>query len=68
MNLSTLSSCVNLRASTIWGLIGGGGLGEVIYNNMQLGFYPRLSTLILLVYALILTSDWIGERLRLKVA
>lgn len=38
-----------------------------IYNNVQLGFYPRLSTLVLLVYALVLTSDWIGERLRLRV-
>jgi hypothetical protein len=59
---------MNLRASTILGLVGGGGLGQAIYNNVQLGFYPRLSTLILLVYALVLTSDWIGERLRLRVA
>jgi len=46
----------------------GWGLGKAIYNNVQLGFYPRLNTLILLVYALVLTSDWIGERLRLRVA
>ncbi len=59
---------MNLRASTILGLVGGGGLGQGIYNNVQLGFYPRLSTLILLTYALVLTSDWIGERLRLRVA
>jgi len=59
---------MNLRASTILGLVGGGGLGQSIYNNVQLGFYPRLSTLILLTYALVLTSDWIGERLRLRVA
>jgi phosphonate transport system permease protein len=58
----------NLRASTILGLVGGGGLGQVIYNNVQLGFYPRLTTLILLIYALVLVSDWIGERLRLHVA
>jgi phosphonate transport system permease protein len=59
---------MNLRASTILGLVGGGGLGQAIYNNVQLGFYPRLSTLILLIYALVLTSDWIGERLRIRVA
>jgi phosphonate transport system permease protein len=59
---------MNLRASTILGLVGGGGLGQAIYNNVQLGFYSRLSTLILLIYALVLTSDWIGERLRLSVA
>jgi phosphonate transport system permease protein len=59
---------MNLRASTILGLVGGGGLGQAIYNNVQLGFYPRLSTLILLIYGLVLASDWIGERLRLSVA
>lgn len=58
---------MNLRASTILGLVGGGGLGQAIYNNVQLGFYPRLSTLVVLIYALVLTSDWIGERLRLSV-
>ena len=42
-------------------------LGPAIYNNVQLG-YNRLTTLILLIYALILASDWIGERLRLRVA
>ncbi|MGO9518573.1 MAG: hypothetical protein ACLPND_16180 [Candidatus Korobacteraceae bacterium] len=50
---------MNLRASTIPGLVGGGGLGQAIYNNVQLGFYTRLSRLILLVYALVLASDWI---------
>jgi phosphonate transport system permease protein len=58
---------VNLRASTILGLVGGGGLGQAIYNNVQLGFYSRLSTLVLLIYGLVLTSDWIGERVRWRV-
>lgn len=55
-------------ASTMLGLVGGGGLGQAIYNNVQLGFYNRLTTLILLIYAMVLASDWIGERLRLSVA
>jgi phosphonate transport system permease protein len=59
---------MNLRASTVLGLVDGGGLGQAIHNNVQLVFYPRLSTLILMTYPLVLTSDWIGERLRLRVA
>ena len=58
----------NLRASTILGLVGGGGLGQAVYNNVQLGFYSRLSTLILLIYALVLASDWVSERVRVGVA
>jgi len=54
----------NLRVSTILGLVGGGGLGQAIYNNVQLGFYPRVTTLIAIVYALVITTDWIGDRMR----
>ncbi len=53
----------NLRVSTILGLVGGGGLGQAIYNNIQLGFYPRVGTLILIIYALVMASDWMGDRL-----
>jgi len=53
----------NLRVSAILGLVGGGGLGQSIYNNVQLGFYPRLATLLLLVYLLVMASDWIGGTL-----
>jgi phosphonate transport system permease protein len=53
----------NLRVSAILGLVGGGGLGQAIYNNVQLGFYSRLATLLLLVYVLVIASDWIGDNL-----
>ena len=54
----------NLRVSTILGLVGGGGLGQAIYNNIQLGFYQRVTVLIAVIYALVLTTNWIGDRLR----
>ena len=57
---------MNLRVSTILGLVGGGGLGQAIYNNVQLGFYPRLLTLITIIYLLVLIADWIGARIRVN--
>ncbi len=51
----------NLRVSAILGLVGGGGIGQAIYNNVQLGFYSRLATLLLVIYALVIASDWIGD-------
>jgi len=51
----------NLRVSAILGLVGGGGLGQAIYNNVQLGFYSRLGTLLLVIYALVMVSDRIGD-------
>jgi len=57
---------MNLRVSTVLGLVGGGGMGQAIYNNVQLGFYARLLTLIAVVYALVITTDWISDRLRFR--
>ncbi len=54
----------NLRVSTVLGLVGGGGLGQAIFNNIQLGFYQRIIVLIAIIYALVLTTNWIGDRLR----
>jgi phosphonate transport system permease protein len=51
----------NLRVSAILGLVGGGGLGQAIYNNVQLGFYSRLATLLLVIYLLVMASDWLGN-------
>ncbi|HKG23464.1 MAG TPA: ABC transporter permease subunit, partial [Blastocatellia bacterium] len=55
---------MNLRVSTVLGLVGGGGLGLAIYNNIQLGFYSRIATLIIVIYTLVIATDWIGNRLR----
>jgi len=57
---------MNLRVSTVLGLVGGGGLGQAVYNNVQLGFYTRLSTLIAVVYALVVATDWLSDRLRYR--
>jgi phosphonate transport system permease protein len=54
----------NLRVATVLGLVGGGGLGQSIYNNVQLGFYPRVATLIAIIYALVLVTNWLGNKLR----
>jgi len=57
---------MNLRVSTILGLVGGGGLGQAIYNNVQLGFYPRTVTIVALVYVLVIIMDWVGDKLRMR--
>ncbi|HEV2765646.1 MAG TPA: phosphonate ABC transporter, permease protein PhnE [Pyrinomonadaceae bacterium] len=57
---------MNLRVSTVLGLVGGGGLGQAIYNNVQLGFHTRLTTLVALVYLLVLACDRVSDALRFR--
>jgi phosphonate transport system permease protein len=54
----------NLRLATVVGLVGGGGLGLALYNDVQLGFYSRASTLVLIIYALVMVTDGLADRLR----
>jgi phosphonate transport system permease protein len=63
-NYTLLRWEANLRVSTILGLVGGGGLGQAIYNNIQLGFYQQVATMIVMVYGLVIASDWLGDRIR----
>jgi phosphonate transport system permease protein len=61
---------MNLRAATILGLVGGGGLGQALYNDVQLADYARVSTLIVITLVLVIGSDWLSHfsaRLELKV-
>jgi phosphonate transport system permease protein len=59
---------MNLRVSTVVGLAGGGGIGIELYNSMQLGFYPRVATLILVVFLLVAATGWIGDGIRRRLA
>jgi phosphonate transport system permease protein len=59
---------MNLRASTVVGLAGGGGVGIELYNNLQLGFYPRVATLVLIVCALVAATAAIGDAIRRRLA
>lgn len=52
---------MNLRAATILGLVGGGGLGQALYNNVQLSDFGKVSTLIAAVIVLVVVSDWMGQ-------
>jgi phosphonate transport system permease protein len=58
----------NLRASTVVGLAGGGGLGLALYNAVQLGFYDRASTLVIVVFLLVSVTDALAHRLRRRPA
>jgi phosphonate transport system permease protein len=52
---------MNLRVATILGLVGGGGLGQALYNDIQLADFAKVSTLIVAVIVLVIGSEWLGQ-------
>jgi phosphonate transport system permease protein len=54
----------NMRASTVVGLIGAGGIGGALYNAQQLMFYNQALAYILITWALIMLMDLLNAQLR----
>jgi phosphonate transport system permease protein len=54
----------NVRASTVLGLVGAGGIGQAIFNAQQLGFIGELSTYVLFTIALVLAIDAVASQVR----
>jgi len=52
----------NLRAATVVGMIGAGGIGEALYNAQQLFFYDQMMAYVLITWALVMLSDAVSKR------
>jgi phosphonate transport system permease protein len=57
----------NVRASTVLGVVGAGGIGQELKNSMDLLLFPRLLTIILLILITVTIIDHTSEWLRRKL-
>jgi len=57
----------NVRAATILGIVGAGGVGFDLSNAVKLQQYNRLGPLILSFYIIVTTLDRVSDRLRRRV-
>jgi phosphonate transport system permease protein len=57
----------NLRAATVVGMIGAGGIGQALYNAQQLFFYNQMMAYVLVTWAIVMLfdalNDWTRHRL-----
>jgi len=58
---------VSIRAATILGLVGAGGLGFSLIKTMKLFKYHETATCILVIFAIVLISDWVCARVRARI-
>jgi phosphonate transport system permease protein len=58
---------VSIRAATILGLVGAGGLGFSLIKTMKLFKYHETATCILVIFVLVLLSDWLCARVRARI-
>jgi phosphonate ABC transporter permease subunit PhnE len=55
---------INVRMSTIIGFVGGGGIGYVLQQNVNLLLYRRASVMIIAIALVVSLLDYVSARLR----
>ncbi|MRH44238.1 phosphonate ABC transporter, permease protein PhnE [Aquibacillus halophilus] len=55
---------INIRASVVLGLVGAGGIGQLINKEINFLNYPAVSTIVLIIFAVVVVIDWISGKLR----
>ena len=58
---------VSIRAATILGLVGAGGLGFSLIKTMKLFKYNETAACILVIFLLVFVSDWICAKVRARI-
>lgn len=58
----------NVRASTVLGLVGAGGLGQELKNSIDLLDFPRVLTILVLILLLVVAIDRLSAALRRRLA
>lgn len=57
----------NIRASTVMGVVGAGGIGFELIMSMKLFDYQKTAALVVLIFCTVSLVDWISTYLRKKV-
>jgi phosphonate transport system permease protein len=57
----------NVRASTVLGVVGAGGIGQELKNSMDLLDFPRLLTIILIILVMVTAIDQLSAWLRRRL-
>jgi phosphonate transport system permease protein len=57
----------NIRASTVLGVVGAGGIGQELKNSMDLLDFPRLLTVLLIILGMVTAVDQLSGWLRWKL-
>jgi phosphonate transport system permease protein len=58
----------NIRASTVLGVVGAGGIGQELKNAVDLLAFPRLATILIVILIMVTLVDQLSGRLRKALA
>jgi len=54
----------NVRSATVLGIIGAGGIGQVLFESIRAFYYPQSSAILIIVVVTVTVMDLISQQLR----
>ena len=57
-----------MRASTVLGYVGAGGIGVILNSSLALLRYDRVSVIILMILLMVIIVDGLSEAIRRRLA
>jgi phosphonate transport system permease protein len=58
---------VNLRAATVLGMVGAGGIGFELVSSLKLFQYQDTAVCVLVILAMVMSADYLSSRLRARI-
>jgi phosphonate transport system permease protein len=58
---------INIRESTVLGLVGAGGLGLALEGSLNTLAWPQVSLILLLILGTVVISEWVTARVRKSI-
>lgn len=58
---------INIRESTVLGLVGAGGLGLALEASLNVLAWPQVTVILLMILATVLISEWVTARVRAAI-
>jgi phosphonate transport system permease protein len=55
---------INIRESTVLGLVGAGGLGLALESSLNVLAWPQVTVILIMIFATVIVSEWISARVR----
>ncbi|MGF1503487.1 MAG: phosphonate ABC transporter, permease protein PhnE [Paracoccaceae bacterium] len=58
---------INIRESTVLGLVGAGGIGLQLQGSLNTLAWPQVTVILLLIFATVLVSEWVSAKVRAAI-
>ena len=55
---------INIRESTVLGLVGAGGIGLQLQSSLNILAWPQVSLILIAIFVAVIASEWVSARVR----